>query len=94
MIFRRIRGLSLSYREQGLIRFLCLCYDRLPQWGMEEMQEKIYIHSQEQGGDYWQALFQTMTTAKPVETVAQEYGMSDRTLYRLRIKFYERWKWR
>lgn len=88
MSFRKLRGVNRTYREQGLIRFTCLNYDKQP----KAVQDKIRRLCRECGGEYEQALFALMTRENvSAQWLEQEYHVDDTTLYRRRKQFYERW---
>ena len=88
MSFRKLRGVDLTHREQGLIHFICLNYDKQP----KEIQEKIRRLCRECGGEHEQALFALMTRENiSVPWLEREYHVDDSTLYRRRKLFYERW---
>ena len=89
MRFRKLRGVNVPYREQGLIHFTCVNYEKQP----KEVQEKIRRLCREIGGEYEDALFammtrETMTNAQ----LEREYYVSDSWMYKKRVMFYERWK--
>ena len=88
MIFRQLRGVNLPYREQGLIWFTCVNYDKQ----RPEVKAKIKRLCQECGGEHSEALFVFLTreNVSPL-WIEQTYYVSIKTLYRRRVKFYERW---
>lgn len=87
MAFRKLKGVRRPEDEQGLIRFTCLC------WRAQNKttRKKIDRICRQAGGPYFAALRQLMTTHDSMTAVAQQYHVSERTLYRCRQKFYERW---
>lgn len=87
MTFKKMRGCRLSYEKQGYIYFACRNYAVLS----GEAKKKIHRLCDEVGGEYSDALFAVLTTSKSVRTAAIEYHISERLLYNLRVKFYERW---
>lgn len=87
MSFRKLRGVNLPEREQGLIWFTCLNYEKQP----KRIQEKIRRLCRECGGPYEDALFQLLTRDVSVVWLQTEYHVSDEVLYRRRKSFYERW---
>lgn len=90
MRFRKLRGVNIPYREQGLIHFTCVNYEKQPR----EVQKKIRDLCREIGGpDYEEALFAMMTRENiSADWIEQNYYVSDSWMYKKRILFYERWK--
>lgn len=88
MNFRKLRGVNLPYREQGLIWFICVNYEKQP----KQIQEKIKRLCRECGGPYEDALFTFLTRENvSVPWLEQEYHLTYDVLYRRRRQFYERW---
>ena len=88
MSFRKLRGVNRSHKEQGLIYFTCMNYDKQP----KETQEKIRRLCRECGGEHEKALFALITRENiSVPWLEQEYHVSDSVLYERRKRFYERW---
>lgn len=87
-MFKKRRGIKLSYAKQGLIYFTCLNYRDLP----EDMQRKILNLCIEVGGEYYGALFALMASGESVTKVSMEYYVGETLLYRLRRTFYETWE--
>lgn len=88
MSFRKLRGVNLPHRKQGLIHFICLNYTEQP----KTVQEKIRRLCRECGGEHEEALFALMTRENiSVPWLEQEYHVSDSVLYERRKRFYERW---
>lgn len=88
MIFRKLRGVDLPYREQGMIWFICVNYDKQP----KRTKEKILRMCREYGGEHEKALFVLLTRENvSIPWIEQNYYVSARTLYRLRKKFFEAW---
>ena len=90
MRFRKLRGVNVPYREQGLIHFTCVNYEKQP----KEVQEKIRALCREIGGpDYEEALFAMMTRENvSADWIEQNYYVSDSWMYKKRVMFYEQWK--
>ena len=86
-MFRKLKGVDLSYERQGFVRFTCLTYNDQPQ----EMKDKILNLCIECAKDKYQALFELMTTQKSAINIAHRHFVSDTILYRLRKKFYLTW---
>lgn len=87
-MFKKRRGIKLSYIKQGLICFTCLDYKDQPQ----EIKDKIVNLCNEVGGEYRQALFEVMTNEHvTITSVSNKYYMGETNLYELRRKFYEQW---
>ena len=86
-MFKKLRGIDLSYERQGFVRFCCLTYNDQPQ----ETQDRILNLCIRSGKDNYQALFEFMTTRKSAVSIAAKYFITDMTLYRMRKKFYYAW---
>jgi len=85
--FKKLPGVRLPERRQGLIRFLCLNIEEQPMW-MRQKFERLCIAC---GGLHHCALREVMTTERTVEQVGHQYRVDPGTLYRLRKAFYEAW---
>lgn len=83
-MFKKMRGCKLNYKQQGLVRFVCLNYDDLPQ----DIQHKINDLCLKCGGEYYNALFRVLTTDISIRYIAIEECISETNLYRLRLRFY------
>ncbi|MCL2837690.1 MAG: hypothetical protein FWE04_01290 [Oscillospiraceae bacterium] len=86
-MFKKLRGVDLSYERQGFIRFCCLTYSDQPQ----ETKDRILNLCIRSGKDNYQALFEFMTTSKSAVNIAAKHFVTDMTLYRMRKKFYHAW---
>lgn len=86
MVFKKLRGCSLTYNQQMLIRATCLNYSIMP----ENVQHKINNLCLECGGEYYEALFRVLTTQQSIRYIAIEENVSESQLYRFRLKFYEK----
>ena len=87
-MFKKRRGIKLSYDEQGLIHFVCVNFKKLP----DEVLDKIVNLCAEVGGEHGEVLFEVMTNPKKtIRTLAQEYHISETQLYHYRKLFYENW---
>lgn len=87
-MFKKRRGINLSYNKQGLIYFTCMNYDDMP----KHIQDKISYLCKRVGKEYSKALFEVMTNSnKSIRALAIEYHTSEMSLYRYRKKFYEAW---
>lgn len=84
-MFRKMRGIALPYRVQGLIFFTCQCYDILPPRQQKKIDDTI---AQVCGDTYSEALKAVLTTSRSVCAIALDHYVSETTLYRLREKFY------
>ena len=87
MSFRKLQGVRLPEEKQGLVYFICQSEKSQP----KKIREKIQRLCDEVGGSYSAALWDVMCTGKSMTRIAMEHYVSDRTLYRLRKKFYEEW---
>lgn len=87
-IFRKLRGVNLPYRQQGLLWFMCTNFDRQP----KEIKARIRKLCKECGGEHEKALFVLLTRENvSIPWIEQNYYVSARTLYRRRVEFFERW---
>ena len=87
-MFKKRRGISLSYNKQGLIYFICMNAKEQPQ----EIQDKIINLCLEIAGKDYKALYTILTDDnKSIRAVAMEYFISETKLYELRKEFYEKW---
>lgn len=84
---RKMRGIQLSYEQQGLVYFICQTFPLQP----HQTQDKILRLCMECGGEYEMALFLVLTTRESVQSIAQRHHVSTSVLYGRRKRFYERW---
>ena len=87
-MFKKLRGINVSYERQGFIRFTCLTYNDQSQ----EIRDKILNLCIDISGEEYQALFELMTTQKSAIAISKKHFVSERTLYRRRAKFYCIWQ--
>ncbi len=87
-MFKKRRGINLSYPMQGFICFTCLTYDAQP----KTVKTKINKLCSKIGGEFKDALFEFVTTEKTAVEIGMKYYVSESKLYDLRKKFYESWK--
>ena len=87
-MFRKRKGIKISYPMQGLICFTCLTYNAQP----KEVKLKIKNLCEQVGGTFGDALFEFVTTEKTVTEISLKHYVSESQLYNLRKKFYESWK--
>ena len=86
-MFKKLKGVKLSYEQQGFIRFTCLTYHNQPQ----KIKNKILNLCVETANEKYKALFELMTTPKTVVSISLGHFVSETTLYNLRRKFYHSW---
>ena len=87
-MFKKRRGIHLPYNKQGLIYFTCMNIQDMPY----DVQDKIKNLCQEVGKEYSEVLYKVVTDSnRSVRSLAIEYNISERNLYRYRKKFYEAW---
>ena len=84
-MFRYKRSVAVSYDRQGLIYFLSKLYAELP----GRKQEQILNLCLECGGEYYQALFEFVTTDAGATNVCMHHHLSRSTLERAVRKYYE-----
>lgn len=88
MKFRKYMSVKKTYREQGLIYFTCVNYDKQP----DEIKEKIRRLCRECGGEYERALFEMVTRENlSISWLERTYHVSGQVLYERRRRFYEKW---
>lgn len=87
-MFKKRRGINLSYDEQGLIHFVCVNIEKMPEY----VQQKIVNLCEEIGQENAEVLYEVMTDSKrSIRILAREYNISESSLYRYRKEFYEAW---
>lgn len=87
-MFKKRRGIKLSYDEQGLIHFVCVNVEKMPEY----VQNKIVRMCDEIGKEHAEVLYKVMTDSKRnIRTLAREYFISESQLYLYRKRFYESW---
>lgn len=84
-MFRYRGSIDVSYNRQGYIYFVSQQYGDLS----EKAQKKILNLCLRCGGEYYQALFEFMTTEVTATEVSMRHYISCETLYRLVRKYYE-----
>ena len=88
-MFKKRRGIKLSYNKQGLIYFACMNYDDMP----EHIQQKILNLCKDVGREYAEVLFQVVTNSnETIRSLALKYNISETQLYYYRRRFYEEWE--
>ena len=87
MSFRKLRGVDLPEEQQGLVRYVCLNYDRQN----KKTKEKIQRLCEQCGGAHSAALRDVMCTRKSMVEIAMKHFVSESALYRMRKEFYEDW---
>ena len=75
-MFRYKKSIPVSYERQGYIYFTSLLYRELP----EGAQRKILNLCLEAGGEYYQALFEFVTTDAGAQAVCLRHHLSPSTL--------------
>lgn len=84
-MFRFKRSVPVSYDRQGYIYFKSRLYEELPQ----AEQQAIVNLCLECGGEYYQALFQFVTTDAGATSVCVQHHLSRSTLERVVRRYYE-----
>ena len=88
-MFKKRRGIKLSYNKQGLIYFTCVNYDDMPQ----HTQDKILKLCEDIGKEHAEVLYKVVTDSnKSIRSLSMEYHISETQLYYYRKKFYEEWE--
>jgi hypothetical protein len=93
-MFKKRRGIHITYNKQGLIYFVCVNLASLPVDLQKRVVKKIaHLCSTicEDDNEY-AALYEVLTNdRKSVFAIAAENYISEKRLYRLRKMFYENW---
>jgi len=84
-MFRYRRGSKVSYEKQGYVYFTSRRYKFMPQ----EKQREILNLCVEAGGEYYQALFEYVTTEISEVAVTMKHYISKATLNRIARKYLE-----
>lgn len=84
MAFRKLRGVKASYNRQVLVYALCKNYSLRP----PDEKKLIRDNCQAAGGDYAAALFDLLTTDRPIGDICACHALSPETLGRARKEFY------
>ena len=88
-MFKKRKGIKVSYNKQGLIYFTCVNIKDMP----DEVQKKILNLCIEVCKEDYKALYEVITNdRKSILSVSLEYFLSEKKLYRLRKEFYEKWQ--
>lgn len=89
-MFKKRRGIKLSYNKQGLIYFICMNIKDLP----TEVQDKVLNLCLVIAGEDYQALYEVLTCDfRTVEAIARKHYISEKKLYGYRKEFYEKFSW-
>lgn len=83
-MFRYKKSVPVSYERQGYIYFKSRCYQELP----VKEKHRILNLCMEAGGEYYQALFEYVTTDKSATSVCLRHHLSQSTLLRAVRKYY------
>ena len=84
-MFRFKRGVKVDYNRQGYIYFVSRQYRELPAADQHKILNLCLLH----GGEYYQALFDFVTTDTTATALEMKYFISRATLYRAVRKYYE-----
>ena len=84
-MFRLKSGVNVEYNRQGYIYFTSRIYRDLH----PEAQKKILDLCAECGGEYYQALFEFVTTDATATAICMKHYIGKSTLYRAVRKYYE-----
>ena len=85
--FKYLRSVKKDYAMQGYIFFCCRNYRRLP----PHIQGKIDSLCEAAGGEHAAALKAQLCTDMPWQTVCVDYALDEKTLRRVRKRFYDMW---
>lgn len=85
-MFRFKRSVPVDYDTQGYIYFISRRYKRLPLG----QQKRILNLCMDAGGEYYQALFEFVTTDQGAVAVCMKHYLSESTLERIVRRYYVR----
>ena len=86
-MFKKRRGINIPYNDQGLVHFICVNHERLP----EKVVGMIVDICVDITKEHSKALFRVMTDdTKSIRNLALEHHISETQLYHYRKIFYER----
>ena len=89
-LFKKRRGIHISYNKQGLIYFICMNIKDMP----ESTQKKVLNLCIEVGKEDYKALYEVMTNdSKSILSISLEYFINEKKLYKMRKEFYEKWEY-
>ena len=87
-MFKKRRGIHIPYNKQGLIHFVCVNYNDMP----EVIKSKILRLCMDTAGTDYMALFDVVTKdTMTIQNIAGKHKISEKRLYKLRKEFYETW---
>lgn len=89
-MFKRKRGIKLSYEQQGMVYFFCANYARLPRTSKVAIRK---LCDEIAGRDSDALLVYLTKPEKDVGNVARNCFVSEKKLYKYRAQFYEEF-WR
>lgn len=83
-MFRFKKSVPVSYERQGYIYFKSLCYKDLPR----QDQHRLLNLCLEAGGEYYQPLFEFVTSNEGATAICLRHHLSRSTLERAVRKYY------
>lgn len=83
-MFRKFKGISLSYDRQGYIYFLLKNYTLLE----PDFQKRIIEWCKEAAGDTWRELHMLVTENENVQSVSKKTFLNEKHLQKARAKLY------
>lgn len=87
MTYKRGKRFGLSEERQSLIYWTCIDYKNQS----EPMKHKILDMCLRHGGQYYQALFEAVTTRKSIRSIAMHGFIDESGLSRKVKRFYNDW---
>lgn len=85
-VFRYKNSVPVGYNEQGYIYFTSRIYNELPP---DKQKAVVYLCMEAAGGDYYQALFEFVTTDAGATEICLKHHLSRSTLERIVRKYYK-----
>lgn len=87
-MFKKKRGINLTYKEQGYIYFLCQNLKEQP----DSVKKQVTDLAKNVAGEDYKALLEVLANERQsVRGVSIKYYISEKRLYKYRKQFYERW---
>ncbi len=88
-MFRKYKGINIPYSKQGLIYFICINIKDMP----DNVQQEILNLCIEIGKEDYKALYDILTNCnKSIISISLEHCVSEKKLYKMRKKFYEKFE--
>lgn len=90
MSFRKMKGITLPYRRQGLIYFTLLSYEDMGKAGKKRIDDKL-LEAAYGEEEFAAALGEWCCGRRSLQAAAMAHNISESTLCRARKRLYEAW---